>query len=319
MRIITIVVFMLLLPYINGLNHHSTYPDLTPITLQTWWGPINTTTGVFIYYEVINNGSTFYSDDVIILNISFYTENNTLIGYVNQHPLFFPNIWFHGERLGGNIFYNLSNKPREVIMIVDSNRSIPEEREDNNIYSSKVKLGVIVEGFTYMEGKPLNSVEVLQVDNNSLCEEASRRYYSNETGYYIATLPPLSNNTRSYTLMACNPLTKTRCLGFTPLVQPGDSVRLDFTFTDKTPITPIIFSTPITRTGLPHRIAIISKCMVKVDWGDGNYSNWSTTRILSHTWFKPGLYRIRVITMDSNGMLSKWSKPFYLLVIPPSI
>ena len=73
-------------------------PDLKFLDLKAWWGETNTT-GLFVDYDVINNGNTYYSNIPIISNLSFYIyDNNSLFGYINQTPLFYPSIWYESEK-----------------------------------------------------------------------------------------------------------------------------------------------------------------------------------------------------------------------------
>ena len=57
------------------------------------------------------------------------------------------------------------------------------------------------------------------------------------------------------------------------------------------------------------------KIKLMFDWGDGNYSNWSsleqpnTTINMSHSWDKVSNYSIKVIAQDEKGANSSWSEP----------
>ncbi|RLF40625.1 MAG: hypothetical protein DRN12_04990 [Thermoplasmata archaeon] len=292
-------------------------PDIVPITFYAWWGPFNISTlGIFIYYEIINNGSTIYSDTPITLNISILS-NSTIIGYITQHPIFFPNIWYKGEKLGGSVFFESSLKPSSIRMIVDYNDSIPERNEDNNEINTSVSQGVIIKGYIIQKGKLCKDrVEIFQVDNESLSYSGFRRYYSNETGYYIATLPPISNLSQTYSLIAYDRVNKTSNLKTSPPLKPGETTMLNFTFS-KTPGRPLKpLTLPIAKVDKPHIIIISSRYKTKIDWGDENYSQWITSKVTSHIWHKPGLYRIKIISINDDGMISEWSKPTPLIVVP---
>lgn len=315
-NILTLIILLILLPSPLGFNQDGTLPDIIPITLYAWWGPLNiSSTGVFIYYEIINDGCTIYSDNPITLNISIYADGIN-IDYINQHTLFFPNIWYTREKIGGSVFFELSNKPDNIRMIVDYNNSIYEENEKNNEITTFVSPGVIIKGYILENGKLCKDrIEVFQVDNRSLSYNGFRRYYSNETGYYIATLPPISNSSYNYTLIAYNAVNKTSNLKTSPPLKPGENVTLNFSFNKppNRPFKPVTI--PITKIGESHLIFISTRYKVKVDWGDGNYSEWTVSKIISHTWWKPGLYHIKIISIDDNGMISEWSKRTFILVI----
>ncbi|HDM67393.1 MAG TPA: hypothetical protein ENG62_03295 [Thermoplasmatales archaeon] len=53
----------------------------------------------------------------------------------------------------------------------------------------------------------------------------------------------------------------------------------------------------------------------RFDWGDGNYSRWlgpynPTQRVVvTHVWWRNGVYEVRVIAKDTHGVKSEWSDP----------
>lgn len=202
-------------------------------------------------------------------------------------------------------------------MIVDHNNSILEENEDNNEIDTDVSIGVTIEGYILQDGRICkDKIEVYQVDNNSLLYNGFRRYYSNETGFYTATLPPISNSSYRYTLIAYNLINKTSNLKISPPVKPGETVTINFTF-NKPPARPFKpFTIPITKVGRKHMFFIASRDKFKVDWGDKTYSKWFTSKIIYHIWWETGLYHIKTIFIDDDGMLNKWSKPIPIIVIP---
>ncbi len=58
----------------------------------------------------------------------------------------------------------------------------------------------------------------------------------------------------------------------------------------------------------------------KWDWGDGNISDWigpyksGETVDISHTWFTPGLYQIRVKAQDTFLYETNWSEPLAVII-----
>lgn len=63
------------------------------------------------------------------------------------------------------------------------------------------------------------------------------------------------------------------------------------------------------------------KAYIVMDWGDGNFSNCSgpydtgDTIELAHLWTKPGLYNIRVKTMNDELRQSNWSEPLIVNIL----
>jgi len=61
------------------------------------------------------------------------------------------------------------------------------------------------------------------------------------------------------------------------------------------------------------------------DWGDGEIGEWtdyvadSTAVFESHYWNDEGTYSVRVRAKDTRGLISEWSDPASLLILPPEI
>lgn len=58
----------------------------------------------------------------------------------------------------------------------------------------------------------------------------------------------------------------------------------------------------------------------KWNWGDNSSSNWlgpyrsMEVSCCKHRWFKPGVYEVKVKTMEENGIESPWSKPLIVRI-----
>ena len=304
-------------------------PDLVPIELRAWWGSLNNT-GVFVEYDVNNIGNSYYSNESIVSNLSFFADDNTTsFGYALQSPLFYPTVWYNGEILGGCCFYELDEKPNTITAKVDFTNLIPELNEGNNDLSVSVLHGVTISGMIYenkngeiipFEGK----IELNQYDENSLNDFGYRHYWSDENGHYNMSLCPKESLDEShpYYVMACDTTKNLKILKETRAIEYGGNAALDFIFDGVPPNKP---DRPCGRKigRIDKNYSFISftddpdgdEIYYKFNWGDGTFSDWlgpydSNEKInVSHAWNKPDTYLVKVVSKDSLGMLSEWSPP----------
>ena len=318
-------------PANNGL------PDLIFADLRAWWGSLNTTgiTGLFVDYDVNNKGDTYYSNEPIVSNLSFFADDNTTsFGYILQSPMFYPSIWYPGEILGGCNFFEMDEKPDTITVKIDFTNSITESNETNNNLAVAVLLGVTISGSAYKnengEMIPFEGIiELNQYADDSLSDFGYRHYWSDENGNYSMSLCPMEplDEPHIYDIMACDIAGNLKILKKTDLVKAGENTTLDFLF-GALPDTP---NRPFGRKlGLANRTYLFfsstsdlndDQIYYKFSWGDEIYSNWlgpyASNEIVSahHAWSESGTYSIRVVSKDSLGMLSGWSDPLKISMI----
>jgi len=304
-------------------------PDLIFAELRAWWGSLNTTgiTGIFVDYDVNNKGDTYYGNEPIVSNLSFFADDNmTSFGYILQSPMFYPSIWYPGEILGGCNFFEMDEKPDTITVKIDFTNLIPESDETNNNLTVAVLLGVTISGSAYKnengEMIPFEGIiELNQYDDDSLSDFGYRHYWSDENGNYSMSLCPMEplDEPHIYDIMACDIADGLKILKKTNLVKAGENATLDFLF-GAPPDTP---DRPFGRKlGLANRTYLFfsstsdknyDQIYYKFSWGDGIYSNWigpyASNEIISagHAWNESGAYTIRVVSKNSIGMLSEWS------------
>lgn len=304
-------------------------PDLRFLDLKAWWGETNTT-GIFVDYDVINNGSTYYSNIPIISNLSFYIyDNNSLFGYINQTPLFYPSIWYESEILGGNNFFEMSKKPDKITVIIDFENQIIESNENNNNKTILVYNGITVKGEIKKNESgeliPINQIiELNEFNNTSLSTFGYRHFLSDENGTYQISICPKEplNMPQEYYIMAKNFENNQILINETKALKDGENLTLNLIFSGSSPDKP---NKPIGRKiGKTDRKYLFlttnsdsdnDNISYKFDWGDGSYSDWigpfypNKIIITNHTWIKNEKYTIKVISKDTKGMLSVWSDP----------
>ena len=314
----------------NNKSTNQNLPDLKFLNLKIWWGRTNTT-GIFVDYDVINNGSSYYSNEPISSNLSFFIyENNSLFGYFNQTPLFYPSIWYEREILGGNNFFKMSKKPEKITVKIDFTNLIKESNENNNNLTVSVFNGITITGKILMEEngdiKPLNNIiELNEFDNNTLSTFGYRHFLSDENGSYNISICPKEplNEPQRYYIMAKNLDNNKILINETKSLSEGENISVDLIFSGVSPEKPNKpFGRKIGRTNRTYLFFTSNidenddNISYKFDWGDGNYSNWigplpsNEIVIANHTWKKTETYTIKVISKDSKGMLSIWSDPF---------
>lgn len=305
-------------------------PDLNFLNLKIWWGRTNTT-GIFVDYDVINNGSTYYSNEPISSNLSFFIyENNSLFGYFNQTPLFYPSIWYEREILGGNNFFKMSKKPEKITVKIDFTNLIKESNENNNNLTVSVFNGITITGKILMEEngdiKPLNDIiELNEFDNNTLSTFGYRHFLSDGNGSYNISICPKEplNEPKRYYIMAKNLENNKILINETQSLSEGENISVDLIFSGVSPEKPNKpFGRKIGRTNRTYLFFTSNidenndNISYKFDWGDGNYSKWigplppNEIVFANHTWEKTETYTIKVISKDTKGMLSIWSDPF---------
>jgi len=291
-------------------------PDLIFAELRAWWGSLNTTgiTGIFVDYDVNNKGDTYYGDEPIVSNLSFFADDNmTSFGYILQSPMFYPSIWYPEEILGGCNFFEMDEKPDTITVKIDFTDLIPESDETNNNLTVAVLLGVTISGSVY---------------TNENGEMIPFEGIIDENGNYRMSLCPKEpfDESHIYDIMACDIASNLKILKKTNLVKSGENTTLDFLF-ETPPETP---DRPFGRKlGLANRTYLFfslnsdknyEEIYYKFSWGDGIYSNWlgpyASNEIVSasHAWNESGAYTIRVISKNSIGMLSEWSNPLKISV-----
>jgi len=220
-------------------------PDLIFTDLRAWWGSLNTTgiTGLFVDYDVSNKGDTYYGDEPIVSNLSFFADDNmTSFGYILQSPMFYPSIWYPNEILGGCNFFEIDEKPDTITVKIDFTDIIPESDETNNNLTVTVLLGVTISGSVYTNENgeiiPFEGIiELNQYDDDSLNDFGYRHYWSDENGNYRMSLCPKEplDESHIYDIMACNIEDNIKILKKTNLVKPGENTTLDFSFEAKGP------------------------------------------------------------------------------------
>jgi len=304
-------------------------PDLKFLNLKIWWGRTNTT-GIFVDYDIINDGATYYSDDPISSNLSFFIyENNSQIGYINQTPIFYPSIWYEKEILGGNQFFKMTKKPEKITVKIDYTNLIKESNENNNNQTVTVLKGITITGKIRIEEngeiKPINNIiELNEFNNYSLSTYGYRHFYSNENGSYNISICPKEpiKKPQKYYIMAKN-LENTNILinETKPLIE-GENISIDLIFSGVPPEKPKKpFGRKIGKTNRTYQFFTSNNdkdqdnISYKFDWGDGNYSKWlgpfPTNEIIiaNHSWEKKESYTIKVISKDNKSMLGTWSDP----------
>ena len=310
---------------------NNSLPDLVFIELCAWWGSLNTT-GIFVDYDVNNSGETYYSNEPIVSNLSFFADDNTTsFDYVLQSPLFYPSTWYEGEILGGCCFFEMDEKPDTITAKIDFTNLIAESVETNNDLTISVPLCVTISGTVYKKEKnkliPFEGlIELNQFDEDSLSDFGYRHYWSDENGRYNMSLCPKDplDEMHIYSIMACAVNENLKMMKKSQMVKSGENTTLNFLFEGLPPNKP---NTPFGRiSGRINRTYTFFSSNVDPDgdnlfykfrWGDGSYSDWlgpysSGGKIwANHEWSKPERYLIGVISKDSHGTLSKWSDFVY--------
>jgi len=307
---------------------NNSLPDLEFIELRAWWGSLNTT-GIFVDYDIYNSGDTYYSEEPIVSNLSFFADDNTTsFGYILQSPLFYPSVWYPGEILGGCNFFEMDEKPETITVKIDFNNSIPESNETNNNLTILVLLGVTISGSIYKningEMIPYNGkIELNEYNDISLSDFGYRNFWSDENGHYNMSLCPDEplNISHIYNIMASDISNNLKMLKKSNPVKPGGNTTMNFSF-GSPPNKP---DKPFGRKiGMANRTYLFfsstsdsndNQIYYKFSWGDAIFSNWIGPYIpneiisASYAWNKSGSNSIQVISMNSQGMLSEWSDP----------
>jgi len=314
-------------------SFNNSLPDLEFIELRAWWGSLNTT-GIFVDFDINNSGDNYYSEEPIVSNLSFFADDNTTsFGYIIQSPLFYPSVWYHGEILGGCNFFEMDEIPDAITVKIDFKNSIPESNETNNNLTILVLPGVTISGSIYksVNGEILpyeGIIELNQYDDSSLSDFGYRNFWSDENGHYNMSLYPNEplNISHIYNIMACDISNNLKMLKKSDLVKPGGNTTLNFSF-GSPPNKP---NKPFGRKiGMANRTYLFfsstsdqndNQIFYKFSWDDGIYSKWigpySTNEIVSasYAWNKSGSNSIKVVSMNSQGMLSKWSDPLKIYI-----
>ena len=310
-------------------------PDLNIIGLKSWWGYTNTT-GIFVDFDIINNGENYHSLTPIESNLTFFADdNNTPFGYIIQKPLFDPYSWYNGEILGGNNFFDIDEKPDYITVEVDFTNNVTESNENNNNQTIYVEFGIQISGMIY---KKVNDelirideiVELNQYNDTSLSDVGFRHFWSNENSEFNISLCPNEplDEFHVYDIKAFFPYENIRIVKKTEPLKAGDNVTLDIILDGNPPSTP---NNPFgLNIGIRTRNMTFITSSIDVDdddlfykfkWGDKTYSDWlgpykSDKKILAtHSWEIPGQYTINVITKDSNDIISEWSDESYISII----
>ena len=304
-------------------------PDLIFNGLRAWWGSLNTT-GIFVDFDVNNTGDTYYNNEPIVSNLSFFADDNaTSFGYILQSPMFYPSTWYHGEILGGCNFFEMDEKPDTITVKIDFTNLIPESNEANNNLTISVLLGVTISGSIYKNENseiiPFKGIiELSQYDEDSLSDFGYRHYWSDENGHYNMSLCPREplSEPCTYNIMARNTSENLKILKKSDPVKTGENTTLDFLFSGEPPDKPNKpYGRKLGRINRTYMFFSSSSdpnndiIYYKFDWGDRTYSEWlgpyASNELVSasHAWSKLDTYTIKVISKDSLGMLSRWSDP----------
>ena len=318
----------------NGLFTVS-QPDLVFLTLESWWGPINTSErGLFVRYRVLNRGATHNSSDVIESNLTFYEENNqSSFGFIIQTPLFYPRQWFTGEILGGCHFFDIETKPQSIRVVIDANQTIDESNELNNEQIITVKDGIVIDGTIYQQHNhsliPCSEyIEVKQCNESSLNDFEYRTFRTDEQGQYRLSINPKAevNTSMRYCILAKN--NDDTNMQMSSKLKEGETCRVDFIFEGFKPRKPFSpFGFHFGFLNKSYKYLCVTKdvdqdqIFYKMDWGDGTYSSWigpfesKQKYVFSHRWNTSGDYSLRVICKDETGLLSEWSEPMKCTII----
>jgi hypothetical protein len=223
----------------------------------------------------------------------------------------------------------MSNKPDKIIVKIDFKNQINESNENNNNQTITVYDGITIRGEIKKdengEIKPINDIiELNEYNNKTLSTFGYRHFLSDENGsYHISICPKEPVNTpQKYYIMAKNILSNQVLINETIPLKEGENLTLNLIFSGSSPDKP---TKPIGRKiGKTNRKYIFftttndmdnNNISYKFNWGDGNYSEWigpfypNKIIFTNHTWFKNEKYTIKVISKDTNGMLSIWSDP----------
>jgi len=308
---------------------NNTLPDLTFLDLRAWWGRTNTT-GLFVDFDVINMGNTYYSNEPIISNLTFLiNDNNSLFGYINQTPLFYPSIWYEREILGGCNFFEMKKKPEKITVKIDFTNLIKESNENNNNKTISVLNGITISGKIYENNSGeiqliKNIIEFNGYDNHSLSTFGYRHFLSDENGSYNISICPIEplNNPIVYHIMARNTENNIIIINETKPLSEGDNTTIDILFSGSPPEKPNKpFGSKIGRTNRTYLFFTSGTDLdddnvsYKFDWGDGEFSEWlgpfksNEVVVANHSWNQTESYTIKVMSRDTKGMISKWSNP----------
>jgi hypothetical protein len=308
--------------------------DLQLMQFESWWSSIDNGT-IFIRYVVTNTGSTYENpNQPILLNITFSLnrlENN--FTFVNQRSFIDPYVWYYGETLSGCIHLPLEFKPDYIYANINSKRNIPEVNYSNNIKRTNVVQGVHISGYVYRESGGITiaaqHVSIKRCNFSSLQPSLSIRFDTDETGRFDAILYPYRsvNESFQYDLLCTDKKTSQIIHVKTELISPKDeNYSIIITFKEDSPPKPNrIYTISVWIKHVPlvlftHINQYDEARFYKIKWDIDQYSDWLGPHskdqlfILTHSWSKRGIKSVKMISKDTNGLLSEWSESKMIII-----